>query len=73
MVSFAPRRSQIYNFVCDFLPWIADLSSAACNFLVHRVFSKYNNDLSFFYYLPPSYPQKLLFFIFIPNFIFLPS
>ena len=51
LVCFAPRQRQIYGFICDFLLRIADLSSAACHFLMHRPFCTYSN-LGFFIFYP---------------------
>ena len=38
------------RFICDFLPQIADLSSAACHFLMHRPFCTYSNLWFFIFY-----------------------
>ena len=51
LVCFAPHQRQIYGFICDFLPRIADLSSAACHFLMHWPFCNYSN-LGFFIFYP---------------------
>ena len=49
LVCFVSRQRQIYGFICDF-PWIADLSSAACHFLMHRPFCTYSNLGLFIFY-----------------------
>ena len=50
LVCFAPRQRQIYGFICDFLPRIADLSSAACHFLMRRPNCTYSNLGFFIFY-----------------------
>ena len=49
LICFVPRQRQIYGFICDFPPRIADLSSAACHFLKHRPFCIYS-ILSFLFF-----------------------
>ena len=51
LVCFAPRQRQIHGFISDFLPRIADLSRAACHFVMHRLFCTYSNLGFFIFYL----------------------
>ena len=44
MVSCAAHRCQIYDFICDFLLQIMDISSAVVIYQMRRPFSKYSNE-----------------------------